>query len=427
MFTRMHLRIATIAGVALTLAAQLPASAGTVRPSSVKPALTGNPVARAKRLFAPPPRQRMPLGGRHHAGPLETSYTIDDIGAPSRSSIELEEPTMFNNSGQIAGAEYNRQNDIASCIAFTGSRWVRFAPPSLENCAPASMTNANPSSGAFSIVGAGYPAHIDNRIAFATTISGNSVVFHTYRGNVPSELDGINNAGSAVGYSYYRPAGGFFENYPPFVLNGKRFHPLQPQCTTDEPLCMSDVTTDASVGSCPFGGCAINDANVVFGDDYESGWFYEVYTLGQPGSGENLPLAYNTTYPVGLNNNLQISYGDVSSGYYAAWQYQVGASAPISLGALPGSSCAEYYPLGQNNTGEVLGYAFDCVSQSPTYWTWDPVNGMQDLDIEIPPNSYESITPYGVNDAGQVLVSLDSSGTTHWGTLVPSGSAHRAR
>ncbi len=46
---------------------------------------------------------------------------------------------------------------------------------------------------------------------------------------------------------------------------------------------------------------------------------------------------------------------------------------------------------------------------------------MQDLDAEIPPNSYSSITPYGVNDAGQILVDLYDSGATHWGTLVPSG------
>jgi hypothetical protein len=284
-------------------------------------------------------------------------------------------------------------------------------------------TNSNPSTGSFTFVGYGGAVHDRAGAAFTATVSGARAhlrVFGSYDG---SQLQGINNAGNAVGYAYYAPRKGFFDNSPPFLLHGNSFRPLQPQCTTDEPLCMNAVVTDNETTYCPFGGCSLNDENVVLGYDYESDWFYEILPLGGSGSAQNLPIPYDTTYPVGINNAMQIAYAEyVPSEGYEAWQYSVGSSQPVALGTLPGSSCLEYYPISQSNTGEVLGYAFDC-SGPATYWTWDPVNGMQDLDAAIPPNSYTNITPYGVNDAGQILVELDDSGNTHWGTLVPTPSA----
>ncbi len=105
---------------------------------------------------------------------------------------------------------------------------------------------------------------------------------------------------------------------------------------------MADLATDELTDGCPFGGCAFNDLNVVFGDDYDSDWFYEVMTVGQSGSGQNLPIPWGTSYPVGINDAYQITYALNASGTYQAWQYTVGASQPVALGGIPGSTCESY-------------------------------------------------------------------------------------
>ena len=139
-------------------------------------------------------------------------------------------------------------------------------------------------------------------------------------------------------------------------------------------------------------------------------------------------MSYDVSYVAGINDANQIAYSQYtySGDTWSAWIYQVGASAPTSLGTIPGDSCSYEYVMGQNNNGQVLGYSGGCQNESYTYWTWDPVNGMVDLDAEIGQNSYSSITPYGINDNGQILVELETStGHTHWGTLDPSGSLLR--
>ncbi len=297
MHTPTRARIATIAGVVLAVAASLPASAGVIMratPAHAQPAFMTNPAGRLKRLLAPPPRLHMPLGGRHHMGPLATSYTIDDVGAPAQQSIELEAPAMFNNDGQMVGYEYNTVTNTNNCIAYTGRRWVRINPATFTDCSPMSMSNPNPNTGAFAVVGWGETPNIDGQVGFSATVS-RAARFRATTSHDPSEVDAVNSAGTAVGYAFYRPQSGFFETYPPFVLTGSRFRPLQPQCTTQQPLCMADIMTDELTDGCPFGGCAVNDLNVVFGDDYDSDWFYEVMTLGQSGSGQNLPIPWETS------------------------------------------------------------------------------------------------------------------------------------
>jgi hypothetical protein len=383
------------------------------------------------RRLPPPPRPApIPLGGRHHAGPLATQYTIADVGAPSPSNVVvLEQPASFNNTGQIVGYAYNYQNGTSNCMAYTGSKWLRLNAFSFRYCTPQSITNANPSTGTYEIVGYGDPQNSVEQNAFTATVVKSVAHFADFTGHAPSALYGVNNSGAAVGYSYYNPPKGFFESDPPFVESNGKFAPLQPQCTTNQPLCMQDVESSWWDGDCAFGGCSINDAGVVLGyGNNGSSYGYEIYTVGQPSSGEILPMSYDVSYVAGINDANQIAYSQYtySGDTWSAWIYQVGASAPTSLGTIPGDSCSYEYVMGQNNNGQVLGYSGGCQNESYTYWTWDPVNGMVDLDAEIGQNSYSSITPYGINDNGQILVELETStGHTHWGTLDPSGSLLR--
>jgi hypothetical protein len=78
-----------------------------------------------------------------------------------------------------------------------------------------------------------------------------------------------------------------------------------------------------------------------------------------------------------------------------------------------------------SNSGQVLGYTAQCGSDNDLiYWTWDPVNGTQDLNAEILMTGYSEVVPAGVNDNGQILATVyTSSGIAHWGTLNPPAAA----
>ncbi len=105
-------------------------------------------------------------------GPLATSYTIDDVSAlPLQQSIELEAPAMFNNDGQMVGYAYNSVTRTNYCIAYTGTHWVRVNGPTFENCTPMSMTDGNPSSGAFSVVGLGETPNVEVEVGFSAKVS----------------------------------------------------------------------------------------------------------------------------------------------------------------------------------------------------------------------------------------------------------------
>jgi hypothetical protein len=362
----------------------------------------------------PPARPHVALGGRRHPGPLATSYTIDDFGTPKNAS--LQNPDSLNNAGQISGTEFNTQRHAYACVAFTGTHWVVLNPPKFANCAPQAMNEPASQTGPFSVVGYGQQTH--GNVAFIASVSGNQAKFTQVTTDAPTRLLGINDAGYAVGTAYRQS--GFFEQNPPYVLNGKTFAPLQPQCETFGPFCMSVVSVDAWTGPCPFGGCAITDGNVVFGvDGQNSAQHYEVLTIGKSSSAQNLPMDPMAAPAAGINDALQIAYAKLNgSGNYSAWQYTVGASQPVALGTLPGSTCLNYNPISENNAGDILGDTPNC--SGAAYWTWDPVNGMRDLDAEIPTNNYTQITPVGINDSGQILVELLKGNVVHWGLLKPS-------
>ncbi len=88
--------------------------------------------------------------------------------------------------------------------------------------------------------------------------------------------------------------------------------------------------------------------------------------------------------------------------------------------------CPSHYLVSSDNLGEVLGFD-SCSSSSPsTYWTWDPTNGIQ--AVNIPSNGYSSVQLLGVNDNGQLLATLvTTSGSYHWGTFNPVAGSSSAR
>jgi hypothetical protein len=71
-----------------------------------------------------------------------------------------------------------------------------------------------------------------------------------------------------------------------------------------------------------------------------------------------------------------------------------------------------------NDAKEILGYTSRCAGRD-FYWTWDPIDGTRSVNAALPASAF-TVTPLGVNDLGQILVSLlPATGPAHWGTLDP--------
>jgi hypothetical protein len=98
-----------------------------------------------------------------------------------------------------------------------------------------------------------------------------------------------------------------------------------------------------------------------------------------------------------------------------------------AIPSIPGNTCAYYLVLSLSNAGQVLGQTASCGSNSDyVYFTWDPVNGTQNLNAEINMTGYSYVYPLGVNDNGQILVQLyPTTGGSTWGTLNPPAAALR--
>ena len=375
-----------------------------------------------------PPR---PAFHRHraHVKP-STTYTIDDLITIPSTTIQSSSAIAFNNTGQILGTGY--YHNTWSCLIFDNGSIVAVRKAAMTYCQPGGISNSN--SGSLHFTGWADISRSQNEIAFVGSEGSGSASVRLLERRQPGELQEVNNNGVAVGEAYYEPKGGFFMSRPPFAYSNNAFKPLQPQCVTNLAGCMEatigDYNNSGSV--CPFGGCAITDANLVLGLDDSTGQLM-TYTVGNEGSAADTPISWGPAYPAGINNENVIAYAyyDPSGETYPAYEYQLGASSAVALGTLPGFSCEGYFPISENNTGAVLGFTYNCASQPETYFTWDPVNGMQDLGPEIPANSYTGLTPLGINDNGQILLNLTASdGTNHWGVLVPQASgstkAHRA-
>jgi hypothetical protein len=357
---------------------------------------------------------------------MQTTYTIVDVGSLPHA---YGYPYGFNNTGQIYGYASPNKNSHELCEVYTGSGWLSLHGRGGSDCTAYGMSNEN--AGTYFLSGNVTTKNQPYEQAMFGTVSSFGTAMKTFVRYYDSNLDGgVNDSGVAVGSAYQSDA---FENYPPFVYQGGRLSQLQPQCNSSHggPLCMSYIVGAYNgEGRCPFGGCAINDSNVVLGvDDYTGNLM--VYTVGNPSSAADTPISWGPAYPAGINNANQIAYAyyNYSSQTLPAFIYQLGASAATWLGTIPGSDCQDYLPLSLNNVGDVMGYDDDCSSSPETYWVYDhTTQTMVDLATEIPPsNHYNEIYPLGINDNGQILAALyPQSGGIHWGFLNPGGSARRA-
>jgi hypothetical protein len=208
----------------------------------------------------------------------------------------------------------------------------------------------------------------------------------------------------------------------------------QPQCTTrGQQYC--DNPYIAGAFSCPFGGCSINDSGMILGYDQNAPTpSFLTYKYGKMTSVKDIPIMGSYPYSYAFLNNMgQIAYSSYTPGPsdVASYVYSMSTKKTMMIPTIPGNSCAYYYPISFSNVGQVLGEAGNCSDpDDQTYFTWDPVNGTQNLFDEIDMTGYTSVMPLGVNDNGQILVRLteNAPGQAVWGTLNPPAmSAIRAR
>ncbi len=359
--------------------------------------------------------------------PAAATYTIDDVGAPDPGKYSNSAPQGFDNNGRMVG--YGSTATRLNCVVYNGKFITLKMPEDIETCNVTLISaRLDLGKGKYEIVGLAGTQYSGDVSAFSA-IGGTSQqpeikLLPRFQ---PSVLNGVNDNGKAIGDSHYSPPNGFFFDQPPFALRGgrkaKNFRPLQAsECVTLKRYCMIyNSQADAVQFACGFGGCTINDNNVVLGeDDYNS--LYMIFPLGNPSGAMDLPIGPgNGAFAAsGINNAGQIAYSEFL-GIYLPFMYTVGAATPVPLGILPDSGCRAYFPLSESNAGEVLGLGI-CPPTGTAYWTWDPVNGMQNLANEVSLGSaYIGFAPYGVNDNGNILVLLVSpSGPRHWGMLVPS-------
>ncbi len=394
---------------------------------------------------AAPPGARAPLSERAPAievrgrpgAAAPPAYTIHDIGMPAPNTYPSSSPVGFNNTGQMFGvalraAKSDRLSYLSDtdCLVWTGLKFVDvLGSLAVQTCTPYAINAAN-TGGAFTVVGAFtdihhlvpqyYSPNLFNDAFTATFASGGTfatVPFYSYS---PAALYGINAAGTAVGNSYNPiQSEGLFVTAP-----GETLSFLQPSCATTATGCLSAVeflrkrSDGQPTGQCAFGGCTINSSGTVLGVDPDTST-YALYTNGVAGSKIDLPLTVGKYgYVVALNDANQIAY----FGGPTAALYDAHAGTTTTIPPVAGTSCVYYTPISLNNAGTVLGFASDCKGK-PFYFTWDAVHGTPNLGLQIPANAY-TIKAFGINDRGQILVSLQTSaGATHWGTLDPAAAS----
>jgi hypothetical protein len=209
---------------------------------------------------------------------------------------------------------------------------------------------------------------------------------------------------------------------------------LQAGCTSGAAGCLETLNfiynhklNGEPAVQCPFGGCTITDGGTVLGFDAVAN-AYALYTGGAANVSQDLPLPFLRSYVVSINDARQVLYFSPSSPGVVPSVYDVAAGTSVGVPPVAGTSCANYYPISMSDTEEVLGYTSRC-SGRDFYWIWDPVNGTRNVNAALPESAY-TVTPLGVNDNGQILVSLlPATGPAHWGTLDPpqSPATRRAR
>lgn len=386
------------------------------------------------------------------------SYTIRDLGTPSGYTYSL--PSGFNSTGQIFGEAVISVEgfpNVQDCFVWTGTAFRRLplAPPATpgSSCTPSGINDADPKTGAYEIVGSATEEFTQYAHAFTLGVTASGfktpTIFYAY---APSGMVGVNGAGTALAAASFNRDTAFDiagQLYFTATAGAASLTPLQPPTATSPPASHYLIPTYAT--ACVFGGCAINDRNEVLGYDYSTLSSYDstrrngftataaIAVVGQPASLLHIPiqdLALNPVfgigvvdpfaddYPVALNNANQLFYYDQSYAAAALFDVDSGVRTIITVpGACPGNYVA---PLSLNNRGEALGESTDC-SGYALYWTWDTTRGVQIVNAQIPASN-DTIYPLGVNDNGQILIDLRTSGGfDRWGTLDPVSTTSKVR
>lgn len=352
-------------------------------------------------------------------------YTITDVGAPPNGPyfgfVPL--PAAFNNSGQIIANALRSGPSLTlstnTCILYNGGAFIDLTLNTPQtSCQAMSMSSAD-STGTIRIAGFGSNAYDGGALieTYGTTSkAANVVIYGTHQ---PSMLYGVNFYGEAVGTAYYAPLGGFIS--PAIFVapaGGDTLVLGQPQCTTQLLHCGTMQQLDNV--ACPFGGCWIDDSGTILAIDALTKKLM-TYSYQRPGSGNDLPLIANSPYGAwDLNDAGQILYQGPTPGV-DVYSMPTGTLTQLPQPAgCTASDLSNDSPVSINNRGEVLG--FDSCGAGPVvYWTWTAQAGTQNLNDQIPASApYSLIRPIGVNDNGQILVTLyTQSGAIHWGTLDP--------
>jgi hypothetical protein len=357
------------------------------------------------------------------------AYSIVMYGPPDRARDSGVGPVGFNNTGQIYGG----------CIVYSGERFFNFAKSTnYTNCSATSISDASSSNGIYFVggnVSSLYDPNSSGFVAKLTADGGDKTAgIGSFESSRPdSDVYGVNAAGDAylTSYSVFNP------NEPQIYSTTKRSFRSLPPCLVSGNNMSGDCFQPVKYyDECPFGACELNGNGLILGVDSDNAGFWYIYNpstnigISVPDfidEGESSPSLYVPQ----LSN-----YGLVA----VATFYEIGSNMPQTglavysfkegawIGVIQLAGCTGIsLPISMNNGGEVLSYA-DC-SNGGEYFTWDPQNGIQILEIPTP-SPYTSIYPLGVNDKGQILISALSSTSpgTFWGVLNPTaGNASTRR
>jgi hypothetical protein len=322
-------------------------------------------------------------------------------------------------------------------MLWTGSSFRRLPLPSATlpntSCTPSSMNDVDPATGEYEIVGSATEQFSFGARAFAVLATAAGFKRTTiYYADAPSQMVGVSTNQVAL-------ATAAFERDTAYDIQGELYSTttavsnslvqLQPLASADSPALHYLIPTYSI--PCPFGGCAINDRNEVLGYDYltqnSGGATAALYTVGSPASLVHLPIqdanASLQSYPVAFNNANQLAYFVAQLNTAAIYDVDTGVRTVIPVSP-PGCAVGgTAVPISMNNRGAVLG--LDYCPGFNAYWTWDSVNGTHYLEGQIPASAY-TIFPLGINDAGQILVNLQTPTSNAWGTLDPMGAGAKA-
>ncbi len=392
-------------------------------------------------------------GVRRAQAAVAPAYTIHPIGAPLGGGYTYSFPLGFNNTGQIFGVAGRTGYPRVDCVVWNGSAFITLplrAATADANCAPAGMNDADATTGDYEIVGSLTEPYSFVPYAFAV-VTNNAGFLHApvFYEHGPSAMIGVNASETAVAAAQFsRDA-----PYDPSFQSAINFSAQLYFSTNQGANTLTQVQAGSAAAPavhyliptypnvCVFGGCSINDRNQVLGFDYLT-YSYPyataaLYTLGDPSSLTHLPiqdtelepaLGGANTGPVAFNDAGQLLYMDATSNAAVVYDADTGVRTvlPVVPPGCPAPVTVE--PISMNNKGEVLGFVSNC--PNPTYFTWDPNDGTQFLNAQLP-SSASTITPLGVNDAGQILIVLTSTSNVNtWGTLdpvLPAQAKARAR